>query len=70
MSSVGASFRLSIPSRILSEAAHGDRLVSVIDAGVEAAEIAFTFSTAFAQCGHCARLYHFQKIEPRRLAYF
>ena len=59
-----------VPSRMSSQATHGDRLVNLIDAGVEAAELAFTLSTAFAQCGHCARLYHFQKIEPGRCAYF
>jgi hypothetical protein len=42
-----------------SEATRGDCLVSVRDIDVEAAEIAFAFGTAFAQCGHRACLYHF-----------
>ena len=52
--------------RVALEAKRGDCVVNVGDVGVEAAEIAFAFCTAFAQCSHRARLYHFEKIEPRR----
>ena len=48
------------------KAKRGDCVVNVGDVDVEAAEIAFAFCTAFAQCSHRARLYHFEKIEPRR----
>ena len=52
--------------RVALKAKRSDCVVNVGDVGVEAAEIAFAFCTAFAQCSHRARLYHFEKIEPRR----
>ena len=53
-----------------SEATRTDCVINVSDVRVEAAKIALAFSTAFAQCGHRAGLYHFEKIELRRCAYF
>ena len=50
--------------RVALKAKRGDCVVNVGDVGVEAAEISFAFCTAFAQCSHRARLYHFEKIEP------
>src|SRR5262249_60291235 len=53
-----------------SEATRSDCLVGAGDVRVEAVEIAFTFGPTFAHCGHRTGLYHFEKIEPRRFAYF
>ena len=48
----------------------GDCPVGAVDVGVKAAEIAFPFTAAFAQCGNRAGLYHFEKVKPHRLASF
>ena len=62
----GSDVENSNSVRVALKAKRGDCIVNVGDVGVEAAEIAFAFCTAFAQRSHRACLYHFEKIEPRR----